>query len=60
VRPELEKLKSRDAEALRGHCRAFARQVEMLARAARGAGTQVAQEPQETFETAIVDRLRKG
>ncbi|MGE3577647.1 MAG: zf-HC2 domain-containing protein [Vicinamibacterales bacterium] len=42
------------------HCRAFARQVEMLTHAARGTGARVGQEPPPTFETAIVDRLRKG
>lgn len=42
------------------HCRAFARQVEMLTRAARRAGAQVAQEPAATFETTIVNRLGKG
>lgn len=40
-------------------CRAFARQVEMLARAARGASAEAAKEPPPAFEAAIVDRLKK-
>lgn len=41
-------------------CRAFARQVEVLTRAVRGAAARAAQEPPVNFETTIVDRLRKG
>ena len=41
-------------------CRAFARQVEMLARTARRMGGQVEREPAGAFEAAIVDRLKKG
>lgn len=41
-------------------CRAFAQQVEVLTRAARGAAAQAAQEPPVDFETTIANRLRKG
>lgn len=42
------------------HCRAFARQVELMARTARRVSGESAKEPAQAFETAIVDRLRKG
>ncbi|MDO8794681.1 MAG: hypothetical protein Q7J25_08685 [Vicinamibacterales bacterium] len=41
-------------------CRAFARQVETLARTARRVGGQAETEPAGSFEAAIVDRLKKG
>jgi hypothetical protein len=39
------------------HCRAFRRQIEAIARAARAAGLAFDREPSRNFEGNIVDRM---
>jgi predicted anti-sigma-YlaC factor YlaD len=41
------------------HCRAFLRQVEVVARAARAAADALNAEPPRDFESNIVDRMRR-
>ena len=42
-----------------GRCRAFKRQVEAIARAARAAGLGFEREPAAGFETRILSHLRR-
>lgn len=41
------------------NCRAFSRQLQAMARAARGRASEIEVEPPPSFEQKIVDRLRR-
>ena len=41
------------------NCRAFSRQLQAMARAARGGASEIEAEPPPSFEQKIVDRLRR-
>ncbi len=45
--------------ALCRNCRAFSRQLQAMARAARGSASATEAEPPPSFEQQIVDRLRR-
>ncbi len=56
--PLVRRLGVRMHVAMCRHCRAFRRQIETIARAARAAGLAFEREPPEDFESNIVQRLR--
>ena len=56
--PLVRRLGVRMHLAMCRHCRAFRRQIEAIARAARAAGLMFERECPEDFETRMVERLR--
>ena len=56
--PLVRRLGVRMHLAMCRHCRAFGRQIEAMARAARAAGLMFERECPQDFETRIVQRLR--
>ena len=56
--PLVRKLGVRMHLAMCRHCRAFRRQIETIARAARAAGLGFEREAPQDFESTIVQRLR--
>ena len=56
--PFMRRLEIRMHLAMCRHCRAFRRQIETIARAARVAGLAFERELPQDFESTIVQRLR--
>lgn len=56
--PFMRRMEIRMHLAMCGHCRAFRRQIETIARAARAAGLAFERELPQEFASTIVQRLR--
>lgn len=56
--PLVRQMGARMHLAMCRHCRAFRRQIETIARAARAAGLAFEREQPQDFESKIVQRLR--